>query len=550
MLQSLHIRNYALINDSKMEFADGFTIITGETGAGKSILLGALGLIVGTRADVNVLNNKEEKCIVEAQFLLQNNNLESVFENNDVDFDKHCIVRREILPNGKSRAFVNDTPVQLSFLKIIGDHLIDIHSQHETLLLKDKNFQLDVLDAYASTIKEKENYQKAYKERANAQKEYDLFLENKQKSTNDLDYWNFQLEELTNAELQIGEVQQLEEELEKVTHSAEILQNFQKSIFEISESEENIVSKLIQVKYGLDKISSINTNYAEIAQRIQSVRIELEDLSREMEAVLTDIEVSPERKEWVENRLSLIYNLQKKHNCSSEEELLKIQSDLQEKVDAVVFADEKESELKRILDSLSEKQSKTAQILSEKRQKFAPQLAEDIQKVVRLLGMENAICEIKLEEDKRFTLDGNNQIQFLFTANKGTLPQAIEKIASGGEISRYMLAIKAILSNKKVLPTILFDEIDTGISGNIAHKVAQVLHRMASHMQIIAITHLPQMAGKGNLHLKVQKKEENGRTISFITSLNEDERVLELATMLSGEKVTEEAIQNARTLLQ
>lgn len=550
MLQSLHIRNYALINDSKMEFADGFTIITGETGAGKSILLGALGLIVGTRADVNVLNNKEEKCIVEAQFLLQNNNLESVFENNDVDFDKHCIVRREILPNGKSRAFVNDTPVQLSFLKIIGDHLIDIHSQHETLLLKDKNFQLDVLDAYASTIKEKENYQKAYKELANAQKEYDLFLENKQKSTNDLDYWNFQLEELTNAELQIGEVQQLEEELEKVTHSAEILQNFQKSIFEISESEENIVSKLIQVKYGLDKISSINTNYAEIAQRIQSVRIELEDLSREMEAVLTDIEVSPERKEWVENRLSLIYNLQKKHNCSSEEELLKIQSDLQEKVDAVVFADEKESELKRILDSLSEKQSKTAQILSEKRQKFAPQLAEDIQKVVRLLGMENAICEIKLEEDKRFTLDGNNQIQFLFTANKGTLPQAIEKIASGGEISRYMLAIKAILSNKKVLPTILFDEIDTGISGNIAHKVAQVLHRMASHMQIIAITHLPQMAGKGNLHLKVQKKEENGRTISFITSLNEDERVLELATMLSGEKVTEEAIQNARTLLQ
>lgn len=550
MLESLHIKNYALINDSKMDFAAGFTIITGETGAGKSILLGALGLIVGNRADVNVLSNKDEKCVVEASFSLKNDGLKVVFQEHDVDFDQHCIIRREILPNGKSRAFVNDTPVQLSFLKTIGEQLIDIHSQHETLLLKDKNFQLDVVDAYAQTQAEKTHYQTAYKQHLQIQKEYHTFLENKQKSSQDLDYWTFQLEELSKAELKEGETQQLEEELERVTHGAEILQSFQKALFEISESEENILTRLIQVKYGLDKIAHMNDQYGEIAKRIQSVRIELEDLAREIEVSLNEIEVSPERQELIEERLDLIYSLQKKHQRASEVELLQLQAELQEKVDAVVFADEKENQLKKSLDKAWQEVEKWASRLSEKRSKAAPKLSEDIQKVVRLLGMENAICEILVADDAKFTIDGKDAIQFLFTANVGMAPQAIEKIASGGEISRYMLALKAILSGKKVLPTILFDEIDTGISGNIAHKVAQVLHRMANNMQIIAITHLPQMAGKGNVHLKVQKREENGRTVSFITPLNDEERVLELATMLSGEKVTEEAIQNARTLLQ
>ncbi len=550
MLETLHIRNYALINDSKMVFAAGFTIITGETGAGKSILLGALGLIVGNRADVNVLSNKEEKCVVEAEFSLPNTILKKVFEENDVDFEKQCIIRREILPNGKSRAFVNDTPVQLAFLKTIGEQLIDIHSQHETLLLKDKNFQLDVVDAYAKTQEEKNNYQSAFKKHSEAQKAFHLFLEDKQKNTQDLDYWTFQLEELTKAELKEGETELLEEELERVTHSAEILQNFQKALFELSESDENMISRLVQVNQGLDRISNINTHYADIAKRIQSVRIELEDLTREMEAALTDIEVSPERQEWIEDRLGLIFGLQKKHQSSNTSELLKLQDELQEKVNAVVFADEKEKTLKKAVDKAQEEMQKAAIALSEKRLKAAPQLGEDIQKVVRLLGMENAVCAIQVTAEDKFSIDGIDKIQFLFTANVGMVPQPIEKIASGGEISRYMLALKAILSGKKVLPTILFDEIDTGISGNIAHKVAQVLHRMANNMQIIAITHLPQMAGKGNVHLKVQKREEKGKTVSFITTLNEEERVLELASMLSGEKVTEEAIQNARTLLQ
>ncbi len=550
MLETLHIRNYALINDSKMVFAAGFTIITGETGAGKSILLGALGLIVGNRADVNVLSNKEEKCVVEAEFSLPNTILKKVFEENDVDFEKQCIIRREILPNGKSRAFVNDTPVQLAFLKTIGEQLIDIHSQHETLLLKDKNFQLDVVDAYAKTQEEKNNYQSAFKKHSEAQKAFHLFLEDKQKNTQDLDYWTFQLEELTKAELKEGETELLEEELERVTHSAEILQNFQKALFELSESDENMISRLIQVNQGLDRISNINTHYADIAKRIQSVRIELEDLTREMEAALTDIEVSPERQEWIEDRLGLIFSLQKKHQSSNTSDLLQLQDELQEKVNAVVFADEKEKTLKKAVEKAQEEMQKAAIALSEKRLKAAPQLGEDIQKVVRLLGMENAVCAIQVTAEDKFSIDGIDKIQFLFTANVGMVPQPIEKIASGGEISRYMLALKAILSGKKVLPTILFDEIDTGISGNIAHKVAQVLHRMANNMQIIAITHLPQMAGKGNVHLKVQKREEKGKTVSFITTLNEEERVLELASMLSGEKVTDEAIQNARTLLQ
>lgn len=550
MLQTLHIRNYALITDSKVVFAPNFTIITGETGAGKSILLGALGLIVGNRADANVLQDKEEKCVVEAEFSLPNDLLKSIFEENDVDFEKHCIIRREILPNGKSRAFVNDTPVQLSFLKAIGEQLIDIHSQHETLLLKDKNFQLDVLDGYAQSAVEKTAFQTAFQHYNQAQKTLEAFLEDKQKNSQDLDYWTFQLEELVDANLKEGETKELEEELERVTHGTDILQNFQNAIFEISESEENIIGKLIQLTSGIDKLSTINEQYAEIAKRLLSARIELEDLSREMETSLSDIEVSPERQEWIEDRLGLIYGLQKKHQRNSEQELLELQAELQTKVDAVVFADELEEKLKKALAEADKNRLKAAEKLSEKRQKSAPLLSADIQKVVRLLGMENAVCAIEVVPEQKFSLDGYDQIQFLFTANVGIGPQPIEKTASGGEISRYMLALKAILSGKKVLPTILFDEIDTGISGNVAHKVAQVLNRMAQNMQIIAITHLPQMAGKGNVHLKVKKKEEKGRTVSIINPLTYEERVMELAGMMSGEKVTEEAIQNARTLLQ
>ncbi len=549
MLTSLSIQNYALINQLSIDFSSGLSIITGETGAGKSILLGALGLVLGKRADISTLKNASKKCIVEVEFAIKNYNLQSFFDKIDIDFDEKTIIRREILPSGKSRAFVNDTPVTLSVLNELKSKLVDVHSQHQTLQLSDTHFQFSVLDALAKNQQKIASYQRGLKQYNKLNKELED-LENKQREANKQYDYNLHLyNELLEVNLQEDEQVSLEENLEKLSNVEDIKLHLSEGLKIASNEDVGLQNLLYSLENSLQKIAPFSKEYLELSERITSIKIELDDIVDELATATENVTSDPLELEKVNDRLQLIYNLQKKHYVSSNVALLEIQEELSVKVDHVENAsaiiEQKQAEINKVAKKLDE----VAQMISLARKKVIPKLKKSLESLLTDLGMKNAQFSIIITPINKYFFNGKDTIQFLFAANKGGNFGELKKVASGGELSRIMLSIKKILSENTQLPTIIFDEIDTGVSGEISNKIATIMQQMSSHMQVITITHLPQIASKGNQHYKVYKEEIVGTTTTNLKLLSTEERVVEIAEMLSGKAISDSAIIHAKELL-
>ncbi len=548
MVKSLSIKNYALIDELEIDFPKGFSIITGETGAGKSILMGALSLITGQRADTGVLKNPEKKCVVEANFLLAGYGLEKFFDENELDYAHESILRREISPVGKSRAFINDTPVNLNILKELSLKLIDIHSQHQNLNLNQSEFQLKVVDNYAKNQQLFEDYQAIYTSYKNLQKEYDDLMQQASQSKEDLDYLSYRFDELEKAKLIKGEQEELEEEAKTLNNTEEIQQNLLLINHLLSEDEFAVLIKLKEAFQAASKIKQVFKKIDPIVERLNSSYIELKDIAEEVEQMLSDIVVNPERTEYVNSRLDLIYSLQKKHHVSSIDELLLIKEELDNKLQNIVSFDERIEKLAQKLDKTKKALSEKAKKLSQKRTKAFPEIEKYVSEQLMQLGMPDAVFKINRTETE-FTQTGIDKINFLFSANANIPAQNISKVASGGEISRLMLSIKSLLTETGGLPTIIFDEIDTGVSGEIADRMASIMKKMSANMQVISITHLPQVAAKGDTHYLVYKEKQNNIDTTNIRKISGTERINELAKMLSGANITKEAVENAKVLL-
>lgn len=549
MLQSLYIKNYALIESLEINFSTNFSIITGETGAGKSILLGALGLVLGNRADLSTLKDKEQKCVIEAHFSVSNYNLKQLFESLDLDYDENTIIRREILPTGKSRAFVNDSPVNLQQLQELGNYLIDIHSQFQTRNIISEEYQIDLLDKVANNEKVLQNYQTELRNYKSLQSELKQVLAEKETLGKEQEYNLFLFEELEKAKLKVGEQEELEIESEKLNNLEFLKENISKVIAISNQEEIGLIANLKEVKLSLQKVASIAPEFNELHERITVALIEVEDIIAENESIAEKLIDDPSRTELVNNKLQLIYDLQKKHQVNSVEELLQIQEQLEQKV---VKFDDIDSAIKKLenqIDKSKEALDDNASIMTQARSKASSKFVTEITKIITQLGMPDAQFEFEIKESETYTKFGKDQINLLFSANKGSSPETIKKVASGGEMSRIMLSIKAVLTDYSKLPTIIFDEIDTGVSGEIALKMAEIMKKMSDKMQVFAITHLPQIASKGNQHYKVFKVTHTNDTISEIKLLNEDERVVEIAEMLSGKNISESAINHAKALL-
>ena len=551
MLRSLHISNYALIDQLDIDISGGFSVITGETGAGKSIMMGALALLLGTRADAKVIKHGASKCCVEAEFDVAKLNIVSLFEENDIDFDgSELIVRREVTANGKSRAFVNDSPVTLPVLKEIASRIIDVHSQHHNLLMGDENFILGILDAVSSEPTPKILYSEAFEAWHEAQKEYVALKEKAEKDQQDSEYLLFQLKQLEDADLKEGEQEALEEELEILSHAEEIKQALYKVSSGFQSEGNNPISFLRSSIQTLRRIDSVFPIAGSLAERLDSVQIELEDVSGELENSLERVEYDPKRQEIVDERLNLLYTLQRKHNVQGEKELLALKESLRERVDTIENIGDillqKEKEVCR----LSDEMNKLGEQLTALRKAAAKIIEERLVECLHSLGMPNVSVVLNLFLRPSPDVTGLDNVEFLFSANKNVQMQEVAKIASGGEIARLMLALKSIISHVKHLPTIVFDEIDTGVSGTMAEKMALVMQDMASDCQVLCITHLPQIAALGHWHYRVSKQETSNGTTSHIKLLTEEERVLEIANMLSGEQLTDAAINNAKSLLK
>lgn len=549
MLQHLRIQNFALIEETEVHLNRGLTVITGETGAGKSILLGALGLTLGNRADVSSLHDKTKKCIIEAQFNIKEYHLKSFFEANELDFEEVTSIRREITPEGKSRAFINDTPTTLSVLKELGDQLIDIHSQHETLLLKETNFQFELVDAFAQTTNLFADYKKQFGALQKLRKQLEELTAQEIQAKKELDYFQFQFNELEEANVKVGEQQQLEEESETLENAEFIKGNLVKSSLAINGGDENIVSALALVKQQLQSISKFGKQFNELFERINSVSIELKELSKDIDACEEDVVYDNTRLEEVNAQLDKLNRLLKKHGVNSEEELLAVKNDIEAKLQQFssleVAIEKTQKEI-----SILEKQCKSlAKELSDKRQKSTVGIEQNIKSMLTSLSMANAQFKIDLKQQEQLSANGIDVISFLFTANKGAEFKELHKTASGGELSRLMLCLKALLAERTALPTIIFDEIDTGVSGDVADKIGNILFAMGKTMQVITITHLPQMASKGGNHLFVYKSDSKDKTTSSIKALNKEERIAEIAKMLSTGTPTEIALKNAKELL-
>ena len=549
MLQSLNVHNYALINELTIDLNKGLNIITGETGAGKSILMGALSLILGQRADTSVLKDKARKCIVEAKFNIKPYRLKSFFDVHDLDYDDNTMIRREIADNGKSRAFINDTPVNLSVLKDLSTHLVDIHSQHESLLLGDENFQMALVDSYAGHHPLLHQYYQKYEEYHQVQSDYNRLMSNAEKAKSDLDYLQFQYEQLEALKLNQGEQEELEEELEKLNHAEEIKLNLSKSYQLLYEEEFSILSNLKEAKNALSAIAKYLKESEDLNERIESAYIELQDIGDEIEQLNESIEYDPSRIEFIRERLDSIYAQQQKHKVSTVGELLQIKTDLETQIENINSYDFRSEELKSQLELKKNELIQLAQQISKNRKQIIPELEQNINRTLKLLGMPNAAFKIKQIAVDEFLPTGNEMIKFMFSANKNVEPEEIEKVASGGEISRLMLSLKSILVENKTLPTIIFDEIDAGTSGEIADKMGIIIKQMSSKMQVVNITHLPQIASKADFHYLVYKKDNHQTTNTYIKLLDKDERINEIAKMLSGKELTDAAIQNAKVLI-
>jgi DNA repair protein RecN (Recombination protein N) len=549
MVKSLVISNYALIENLNIQFDKGLTIITGETGAGKSIILGAMALIMGQRADTSVIQNPEKKCYVEAIFDITNYNLKPFFIKNDIDYFDQTIIRREISPEGRSRAFINDSPVNLSVLKEISSKLIDIHSQHDTLLLNNKEFQIEVLDFYAKNSDLLDEYRTLFKKFKSEKSELEILVQKSAKEKSDYDYYQYQFNQLEEANLQLGEQEQLEIEQKQLSHSEEIKQNLSKLNFLLNNDDLSIISMLKDALRSVDNISEYMDNAKEIYERLDSSLIELQDLSTETEVLENDLDIDPQRLEYVNQRLDLIYSLEHKFNVENIADLLNLKQDLEQKLLQINSYDEKIEEKNKLIADLDKKLSVLTEKLTKSRLKVKTNFEKKIETLSESLGMPNAKFIVEIEKTKEYTNTGTDKITFLFSANKNIPVQSIAKIASGGELSRLMLSLKYVISQSKTLPTIIFDEIDTGISGEIADKMGRLLRDMSENIQIINITHLPQIAAKGHNHFKVYKEDNSEKTISKIEKLDDENRIKEIAKMLSGANITESAIQNAKELL-
>lgn len=549
MLTSLHVRNYALIRHLEIEFRPGFTIITGETGAGKSILLGALSLLLGNRADTTVLKDKEKKCIVEGSFDISPYGYQSFFTVNDMDYDDQLIIRREISPAGKSRAFINDTPVNLHLLKELGTRLVDIHSQHENLHLGEHEFQLTVLDTVARNRAVLSAYQDQFHRFADLVSGLAGLKEKAGKSQKDLDYYTFQYQQLAEARLSADEQQELEQELQTLDHAGDIKRNLHLVFYLLTEYENAIVNKLSEAIHALDSISAFYPDATELTERLRSAMIELKDISDEAETSGADIEIDPGRQQIARERLDMLFNLMQKHGVNDVDGLIRLQEELDGKIQDISSYDDQIEKLEKELAEKREQLEKQAAELSARRRKVLPEIESEVNGMLKTLGIPNALFRVEHTELDDFTENGKDEVEFLFSANKQVKPQEISKIASGGELSRLMLSIKSLLSDSRELPTIIFDEVDSGVSGEIAEKVGSIMKKMSEGKQVINITHLPQVAGKGDFHYLVHKYDEAGATITDIKLLDDEDRVLEIARMLSGEELTEAAISNARELL-
>lgn len=551
MLLRLKISNYALISESEINFDSGLTVITGETGAGKSILMGALSIVLGARADSSVIKQGEKKTVVEAEFDVKNYNLKWFFDQNDLDYDDTVLIRREVLDTGKSRAFINDTPVNINTLKDLGLFLTDIHSQHQTLLIANNGFQMSIVDAFAANKDLLDKYKKLYQQYQQKTAQLANLEKEAESSRKEAEYLHFRFDELHKADLQPDEQQQLEEELEMLTHNEDIKNAIsQSSNLIISAEDDTIIQKLKEAQNALAHISSYFPKAAELNSRIESTYIELNDIGRELQSLDDNTEFSPERIETINQRLTLLYNLQKKNGVKSVEELIAIRDEFKQKLNLIDNSDEIISELKEELEKLEFQVSLVAQDLSENRRNAVKGLSEEVVSLLASVGIPDAQFDVQFFTCDEFLPDGNDMIKFMFSANKNVAMQDLSKTASGGELSRLMLCLKYILSKSVKLPTIIFDEIDTGISGDIAGKTGTMFKRIAEFMQVICITHLPQVAAKGDHHFKVYKHEENGIVRSDIRPLSPKERVDEIAAMLSGETVTQAALKNAEELLK
>lgn len=549
MLSSLSIQNYALINQLSIDFTNGLSIITGETGAGKSILLGALGLVLGNRADTSTLKDGSKKCVVEVAFSIKNYDVASFFESLDIDYESETIIRREILPSGKSRAFVNDTPVTLSVLSALKMKLVDIHSQHQTLQLSDADFQFQILDALAKNSQKIASYQRGLKQFTTFKKELHDLEATQREANQQYDYNLHLFNELVEANLKANEQVDLEEKIERLTNVEEIKLNLSEAL-QISVNEDiGAQSLLHSLENSLQKIAPFSKEYEALANRISSIKIELDDVVTELESATEHIESNPNELEVLNDRLQLIYNLQKKHNVNSIEELVAIQNVLSEKVGQVENAEAVIAQKQQQIDEVAKKLDEVAGMISASRAKIIPKLQKELAFLLSELGMPNARFSIQIHATDTCYSNGKDQIEFLFSANKGGNFGELKKVASGGELSRIMLAIKKVLSENTQLPTIVFDEIDTGVSGEVSNKIATIMQQMSTQMQVITITHLPQIAAKGNQHYKVFKEEINNVTTTSLKQLSEDERIVEIAEMLSGKNISDSAMTHAKELL-
>ena len=551
MLKRLAIRNYALIEDLDISFSDELNIMTGETGAGKSIILGALSLILGQRAEGKYFFNQQKKCVIEGTFLVNEFHLNDFFTENDLDYNKETVLRREISSDGKSRAFINDTPVNLATLKQLGEKLIDIHSQHATLEINDEDFQLLVIDTVAGNQNLLHTYREAFKAYRQTQSRLKELIALSERSKADLDYFQFQFDELEKANLSEGEQHDLEKELDALTHAEEIKRSLLTSIGLLYENEPSVIVQIKEAAINLASAERYNPEVKSLTERLNSCLIEIKDILSEIEGIEQSSLINEARLEEVNERLDLIYTLQKKHRAGSDTELISIREQISNKLDSILFADEDIEILKLESDQLHHKVVDLAAELDKSRNESIPKMEEQVMNTLAEIGMPNAVLQIQHESlpEGKFDLNGNNQIRFLFSANKGQSALPMNKVASGGELSRLMLSIKSLIAVHTALPTIIFDEIDTGISGEVALKVGNIMEKLSKNMQVIAITHLPQIASKGNTHYCVYKDEQTDNTHTNIRQLNEEERILELAKMLSGNNPGESAIQNARELL-
>lgn len=549
MITSLSIKNYALIEKLTIDFSKGFSIITGETGAGKSIILGAIGLVLGKRADLTSLKNKEEKCVIEAQFEISKYNLKGFFEANDLDYEDETIIRREILPSGKSRAFINDSPVNLQELQDLSLFLIDIHSQQQTQELSDESVQFKIIDAIANNGDTIQSYQEVLKTYKSEKSKLNTLLKKQSDSGKEQEYNTYLLNELVTAKLKSGEQEELETDFEKLNNVEIIKEAIDKSLAIANEEQFGVFHNLNEIKTSLQKIALFSPEYQTIFERITSLAIEFDDVSKEIQNVSEKLLNDPAQLEFVSQKLQLIYNLQKKHQVSSVDELLVIQGTLE---NTLLELDNIEEEISALSESIAHKVVELdafSVTIHQNRTNAIPVLSQKLISILETLGMPNVRFNMELLPSETYFQNGKDELQFLFSANKGTDFGLLKKVASGGEMSRIMLAVKAILAQYSKLPTLIFDEIDTGVSGEIAIRMGEIMKEMSSKMQIFAITHLPQIAAKGDSHFKVSKATIDDDTQSELKLLSQEERVIEIAQMLSGAVVSDSALNHAKALL-